>query len=50
MLYIKSSASIVKPVYNNHPWGSKIVDVVDRLSLFRGGVNSGLTVFINSLK
>ena len=25
-----------KPVYNDHPWNSKIVVVVDRWSLFRG--------------
>jgi hypothetical protein len=25
----------VKPVYNDHPWDSKIVAVVDRWSLFR---------------
>jgi hypothetical protein len=28
----------VKPVYNNHPWDPKIVAVVDRWPLFRGGL------------
>ena len=33
---LPSFSSTVKPVYNDHPWDSKIVAVVDRWLLFRG--------------
>jgi len=43
-MYMKSKSSllfpiyahIVKPVYNDHPWDSKIVAVIDRWTLFKG--------------
>ncbi len=33
-----SNIYTVKPVYNRHPWDPKIEAVVDRWSLFRGGL------------
>jgi hypothetical protein len=32
----KNKESTFKPVYNNHPWDSKKVAVVEKCSLFRG--------------
>ncbi len=33
---IQLIAKLSLPVYNDHPWGPKIVSVVDKWSLFRG--------------
>ncbi len=33
---LEAFAFKVKPVFNDHPWDSKIVAIVDRWSLFKG--------------